>query len=236
VLDPADYPGPSFVSRLRSAGTIVLAYLDIGEAEEYRPYWSEVRKHPEVLLDRNPDWPGSWYADANNPEWHHIILEHAIPYLQSLGELDGLCLDMLDLVDVYPRQKPGMVDLVRKIREWYPELLLMPNRGFGVLGGVWPYIDALKYEEMSSRYESDQKEYVPGDDDEEMAALESALGSRDIPVFVLDHVSTDPPDNGMARDDFDRCARIADETGRRFIWYANSIEQDHPAWTWLPLR
>ena len=82
VLDPYDYPDRDFPVRLREAGTVVLAYIDVGEAEECRGYWPEVEKRPEVILAPNPDWPGCHYADVNNPEWRRIILDHEIPHLE----------------------------------------------------------------------------------------------------------------------------------------------------------
>ena len=161
VLDPYDYPDEKFPAALRKSGTTVLAYIDIGEAEDFRDYWPEVRKNPGLLIGENPDWPGDWFADVNNPEWRRIILESEIPRLQSLGPMDGLCMDMLDTVDDYPRLKPGMVRLVREIRAKYPGLLLVPNRGFAVLDQILPYIDAFKYEDLSSGYDSKTGQYVP---------------------------------------------------------------------------
>jgi len=237
VLDPYDYPEHGFPSSLQGEGTVVLAYIDIGEVEDSRSYWPNVKKtHPELMLGPNPDWPGCYYADVNNPEWHRIILEEEISRLKIYGEFDGLCLDMLDTVDDYPQLKPGMIDLVKDIREWYPELILVPNRGFAVLPDILPYIDGFKYEEMSSRYDSSEKKYVLEEDEGELETLERALDMKDIPVFVLDHVKTEPPDTTMARHDFERCREIAGGMGRRFVWYANSVEQDHPAWSWLDFR
>ncbi len=236
ALEPYDYPDASFPAQIRRRGSIVLAYIDVGEVEDYRSYWPAVLDHPGVRLAPNPDWPGCWYADVNDPEWRRIILEIEIPEILGRGPADGLLMDMLDTVEVYPELAPGMVELVRQIREWYPDLLLVPNRGFAVLADVLPYIDAFKYEEMSSGYDFSKKRYVYAPDEEALPVLVAALGRKDIPVLALDHVKTSPPDESMARKGYDRCARIASQTGRRFIWYANSVNQDHPSWPWLPYR
>lgn len=236
VLDPYDYPDPSFPAGLRKSGTLVLAYVDIGEVEDSRAYWPEVEKHPGVILAPNPDWPGCYYADVNNPLWRRILIEREIPYLMSLGQMDGLCMDMLDTVDVYPELKPGMVELVREIRDWYPDLTLVPNRGFGVLDEIVPYVDAFKYEEMSSRYDFDTGKYSLESDGTEMDALEAALRRKDMTVLVLDHLRTSTPDNTMAKSCFERTRSVAARTGRNFVWYANSVEQDHPYWPWLEYR
>jgi len=232
VLDPYDYPDEKFPAALRKSGTTVLAYIDIGEAEEFREYWPEVRKNPGLLIKENPDWPGDWFADVNNPEWRRIILEREIPRLRSLGPMDGLCMDMLDTVDDYPRLKPGMVRLVREIRAKYPGLLLVPNRGFAVLPEILPYIDAFKYEDLSSGYHAKTGKYKAEHDQADLDILARALARKDIPVLVLDHVATSPPDLKMARADYHRSQKVASDLHAHFVWYANSVEQDHPRWPW----
>lgn len=232
VLDPYDYPDESFPTALRKSGTTVLAYIDIGEAEEFRDYWPEVRRNPGILIKENPDWPGDWFADVNNPQWRRIILEREIPRLQSLGPMDGLCMDMLDTVDDYPRLKPGMVQLVAEIRRKYPGLLLVPNRGFAVLPEILPYIDAFKYEDLSSGYDAETKTYKAERDLGDEAVLARALARKKMPVLVLDHVATSPPDVKMARADYVRSVQVASRMGAHFVWYANSVAQDHPGWPW----
>lgn len=232
ALDPYDYPDEKFPAALRDSGTTVLAYIDIGEAEEFRDYWPEVLKHPGMLIGENPDWQGDWFADVNNPEWRRIILESEISRLRSMGPMDGLCMDMLDTVDDYPRLKPGMVRLVREIRAKYPGLLLVPNRGFAVLDEILPYIDAFKYEDLSSGYDAKTGKYVATRDRADQDTLARALARKDMPVLVLDHVATSPPDLKMARADYDRCKKVAAEMHAHFVWYANSVEQDHPRWPW----
>ncbi len=234
VIDPYDVPDQSFVSELKQADVIVLAYIDIGEAENTRAYWENMDN--SLILAPNPDWPGCYYADVNNQRWHDIILDNAIPYIFECGDYDGLCMDMLDTIDIYPELKPGMISLIAEIREEYPDLILVPNRGFGILPEISPYIDAFKYEEMSARYDFENEMYVYGEDEEEMNTLLSVLENHEIPVLVLDHVETNPPDENMAQTCYERTTEIAAETGHKFVWYANSVEQDLPIWSFLPLR
>ncbi len=54
---------------------IVLAYLSIGEAEDYRndwdPSWDE---HPPAWLgDENPDWPGNYAVQFWDSGWQTIV-------------------------------------------------------------------------------------------------------------------------------------------------------------------
>ena len=234
VIDPYDVPDREFVWELKKSGVTVLAYIDVGEAEIYRQYWDDV--DPSIILVPNPDWPGCYYADVNNPEWHNVLLDSEIPYLLSWGTFDGLCMDMLDTVDEFPELEPGMISLVSKIRERYQTLTLVPNRGFAVLSEISQYIDAVKYEEMSARYDFALKEYVLEEDDWEISVLLSVLEDRPMPVLVLDHVDTSPLDLQMARYCFERADDLSKTTGYKFVWYANSVEQDLPIWPFLPLR
>jgi hypothetical protein len=34
----------------------------------------------------------------------------------------------------------------------------------------------------------------------------------------------------MARSDYDRSVQVASRMGAHFVWYANSVAQDHPGW------
>lgn len=232
VIEPYGTPKEA-VDQLRSRGVIVLAYIDIGEAEEYRVYWEKMDR--SLILSENPDWHGCYYADVNNPKWHDIIIDTEIPYILELGDYDGLCMDMLDVVDEYPELKPGMISLVKKIREKYPNLILVPNRGFEVLDEIAQYIDAFKYEEMNGMYDSENKRYsyTDWDDDAELEHLLEVLQKQPMPVLVLDHIRTDPEDEEMARHCYERTKQISNETGYKFIWYGNSVEQNLPEWSFL---
>jgi len=233
AIDPYDVPDASFVTELKAAGVIVLAYIDIGEAEIYRSYWDSLDQ--SLVLQANPDWEGCYYADVNNPAWHNVLLNTEIPYLFEWGDYDGLMMDMLDTVDVLPELKPGMIELVRKIHERYPDLLLVPNRGFSVLPEISSHIDAVKYEGMCATYDFDTQSYYYEDDDNEMAILTSVLEDHNVPVLALDHVDTSTAAGEvMARACYDKARQREQETGFNFIWYANAVTQDLPVWDWLP--
>ena len=138
--------------------------------------------------------------------------------------------------------------IIKEIREKYPNLLLVPNRGFGILPEMAPYIDAFKFEEMTGAYGNiEGKEhygeyYLKIDENgnrenqEEIDLLLSILNAHPMPVLVLDHVQTDPPNEEMARKCFDEAQRLSGETGYQFIWYGNSVDQDLPIWSLLSLR
>src|SRR5690606_33940087 len=55
---------------------IVLAYLSIGEAEDYRFYWkpSWKQQRPAFLAAENEDWKGNYKVRYWMPEWQEIII------------------------------------------------------------------------------------------------------------------------------------------------------------------
>lgn len=234
VIDPYDVPNKSFVTKLKKSGTIVLAYIDIGEAEKWRVYFKNMPK--DLIIKENPGWPGNYFINVNDSRWHNIILNKAIPYLLTQGNFDGLMLDMLDTTDEYPNLKPGMISLVKKIHQKYLKLLIVPNRGFAVLPQISKYIDAFKYEEMCSRYDFDKKKYIYEDDKDEQKILFKVLKKHKIPVLVLDHVQTRPKNTKMAKKCFNKVKKFAKKTGANFVWYGNSVDQDLPIWKFLPFR
>jgi len=83
----------------------VIAYMSIGEAEEYRPYWQAEWKTnpPDWLADRNPDWEGNWKVRYWDPKWQQIIYGEPDSYLGLLLEsgFDGVYLDIIDAFEYF---------------------------------------------------------------------------------------------------------------------------------------
>lgn len=93
-------------------GGYVVAYMSIGEAEDYRYYfdsgWTKnngkVRSSaPDWLYKENPDWEGNykvlyWYDD-----WKKIIYGSSEAYLDKIIEkgFDGVYMDIIDAFEYY---------------------------------------------------------------------------------------------------------------------------------------
>jgi cysteinyl-tRNA synthetase len=74
----------------------VVAYLSIGEAEDYRWYWQD-GWHPGApawLGAENPDWEGNYLVRFWEPAWQDIVLR-SVDRLVDLG-YDGVYLDRID--------------------------------------------------------------------------------------------------------------------------------------------
>ena len=87
------------------AGRKVIAYLSIGEAEDYRDYWDKKwdadkdgkpdSGAPGFLCDLNPDWEGNYKVRYWHRDWQAMILKR-LPLILHEQKFDGLYLDIID--------------------------------------------------------------------------------------------------------------------------------------------
>lgn len=79
---------------------LVLSYMSVGEAADYRPYWKKEweRRRPHWLAEPNPEWPGSYKARYWMQEWHDLLYGSADAYLDRIiaAGFDGAFLDVMD--------------------------------------------------------------------------------------------------------------------------------------------
>ena len=97
------------VERLRDKANggrrLVICYLSIGEAEDYRYYWNSTwNSNPPAWLEReNPDWAGNYKVRYWYPEWQSIICTSRDSYLQRIiaAGFDGVYLDIIDAYEYF---------------------------------------------------------------------------------------------------------------------------------------
>lgn len=84
---------------------LVICYMSIGEAEDYRYYWdaSWNTMHPEWMAAENPDWPGNFKVKYWNADWQGIIYNNADSYLSKItaAGFDGVYLDIIDAFEFF---------------------------------------------------------------------------------------------------------------------------------------
>ncbi|RBL92405.1 endo alpha-1,4 polygalactosaminidase [Chitinophaga flava] len=82
------------------AKRLVLAYMSIGQAEDYRWYWnpSWLNNKPAWFGDLDPDWGGNYNVRFWMPEWKAFIYGNANSYTQKILDagFDGTYLDPVD--------------------------------------------------------------------------------------------------------------------------------------------
>lgn len=84
---------------------LLVCYLSIGEAEDYRYYWDPgwSVSRPAWLGEENPDWPGNYKVEYWDPEWQSIIFGNDDSYLQLVIDagFDGAYLDLIDAYEYF---------------------------------------------------------------------------------------------------------------------------------------
>lgn len=80
---------------------MVIAYMSIGEAEDYRYYWQTEwkRGNPSWLDKENPKWKSNYKVKYWNSEWQAIIFDY-LTRITNAG-FDGVYLDIIDAFEYY---------------------------------------------------------------------------------------------------------------------------------------
>ena len=92
---------------------ILLCYMSIGEAENYRPYWQDEwdaddngvpdDNAPEWLGIENPDWDGNYKVKYWMQDWQVIIFGSNTSYFDEIiaRNFDGVYFDIVDAFEYY---------------------------------------------------------------------------------------------------------------------------------------
>ncbi len=84
---------------------LLIAYVSIGEAEDYRYYWqSQWETDQPIWLDEeNPDWPGNYKVRYWEADWQKIIYGNNNSYIKKVlnAGFDGCFLDVIDAYEFF---------------------------------------------------------------------------------------------------------------------------------------
>jgi cysteinyl-tRNA synthetase len=133
----------------------VIAYMSIGEAEDYRYYWQDgwSAGSPSWLDGVNPDWAGNFKVRYWDPDWQAVIFGSPETYLDKIlaAGFSGVYLDIIDAYNYYEDQgrdaaEQEMVAFVRAISEHAkavdPDFLIIPQNA-PELGRIPAYLEAV---------------------------------------------------------------------------------------------
>lgn len=163
--------------RAEGCDRIVLSYLSIGEAENYRYYWRPewIDNSPDWLFPENQEWGGNFPVKFWRPEWQRIIFGSPSAYLDKIiaAGFDGVYLDRIDvyweLRGLRETSQSDMVAFVRELaayaRALKPGFLIVPQNAEGLLE-VPEYLEIIDGVAKESLY------YLPGPDGEKPPADE----------------------------------------------------------------
>lgn len=198
--DAAAYT-PGEIASIRKSGKRVLAYISVGEAEDYRSYWQRgwKTKKPGWIGPENPEWKGNYKVRFQDPAWRKL-LEDYLDRLVDAG-FDGAFLDVVDAgefwaddargADRKPDAEREMADLVKSLaahaRKKHPGFGIFPNGGENLtrFDDYVAVIDGLFREDIW--YDGNHRN-APGEVAETLRALQPVLKARK-PVFAIDYVT-----------------------------------------------
>ncbi|RME01955.1 MAG: hypothetical protein D6814_00515 [Calditrichaeota bacterium] len=187
ILEPDEYTRRD-LRELTARGKIVLAYLNIGEIEAYRPYAAEVR--PEWLLSPNPNWAGHIFVDPAQRGWWHLLQRRAIEPILEMG-FQGLFLDSVDLAanGRFPETRPAMVKFIRWLHQKNPSSILLLNNGLFLLDDVAHSVHGVVLEEAFS-VADEQGNYRIRSSAEQRSILQEISQARErwrCPLFLVEY-------------------------------------------------
>jgi len=107
-FDGEPLPASAIATLKRKPGggeRLVVAYLSVGEAEDYRYYWKpEWISHPPSWLDgENIDWPGNYKVRYWESGWQEILFGNDQSYVKRIvaAGFDGVYLDLIDAYEYW---------------------------------------------------------------------------------------------------------------------------------------
>lgn len=199
VLDADGHPP---LRPIAANGTVLLGYVSLGEVERHRAHFDAVRREG-ILLDENPNWPGSFYVDVRDPRWRARVVDELVPAILARG-FHGIFLDTLDnpphLQRTDPRRFAGMTaaaaDLVKAIRARHPGIPVMLNRAYELLPDVARDIDILLGESVVSGWDFEKARPRPVPPEDQRFQRDAMRAARalnpDLRLLTLDYA--DPAD------------------------------------------
>ena len=180
---------------------VVLAYMSIGEAEDYRFYWHDdwTPGNPGWLDAENPDWPGNYKVHYWDPGWQAIVLSYTGRLLDA--GFDGVYLDIIDAYEYYADQGRAaaaqeMVDFVAAIRAYArardPDFTIFPQNAPELAEEVPDYlalVDGIGQEDIYYGYDGDDVKTSP-EVTAEMEGYLDVFKNADKLVLTVDYATT----------------------------------------------
>ncbi|MHA1148735.1 MAG: MJ1477/TM1410 family putative glycoside hydrolase [Promethearchaeota archaeon] len=160
----------SQVDKMQASGDkkkLLLAYISIGEAEDYRYYWQQTwdadgngipdGSAPDWLDNENPEWEGNYKVRFWKKGWKDIIFDYLDRIL--IAGFDGIYMDIIDAYEYYEETIAHsdwlMIDFVGNISNYVKtqsgsDFLVFPQNGDELVKNetYLSYIDGIGREDL----------------------------------------------------------------------------------------
>jgi hypothetical protein len=193
------------VKQLKERGVVTIGYISCGEDETLRVGdgtgpGGKASWYFDKDKDGKPDTHAIWksiYANSADAKWRADRVAEAKRLVETVG-FDGIFLDTVDDVTVFPETFDGMVQLINDFRRELPQAPIIMNQSWELLTKVAPAIDGLMLEGFSTSYDFEKKSYrrnPPKWDDDGLAMLQKYVvptrRKHPFQVFVLDYAKAE---------------------------------------------
>jgi cysteinyl-tRNA synthetase, unknown class len=198
VIDYSGNDGPfskAQVERMKQkpdgSRRVVLSYMSIGEAENYRWYWSQ--RSSSWLGAENSKWRGNYSVRFWDPAWQEIIFAYTDRILAA--GFDGVYLDKVDEFETMGH-RDDMVEFVSRIaaraKSLRPDFLVISQNGDQLLTDAKfrRAIDGFAREDLFYGEVSDGSRNNAGSIRESVRRLKM-LAAEGKPVFVVEYPGND---------------------------------------------
>jgi cysteinyl-tRNA synthetase, unknown class len=91
----------SEISSFKNNSNLIISYLSLGEAEDYRSYFARFPR--DLIVSKNPHWSGNYNIRYWRKEWSEII-DQRIEAMIEAG-YDGVIYDVVDAFALYDEKK-----------------------------------------------------------------------------------------------------------------------------------
>jgi hypothetical protein len=189
---------PEDCKKLHEKKKLIIYYLSLGEASPRLLDTGAIKE--SWILGRNKIW-NSAVMDPRSG-WKEHILNVQIPdILVSDPLVSGLFFDTVDMTALYPQTSRALAELIKTIRETWPQLLLIQNRGLVELPSMGmslaqatgSYLDGIMAESLFSTYDfTDRKFFIPTGTEEVIRTMKETAAEFNLAAFSLDYC--DPAD------------------------------------------
>ena len=217
------------IDNLRNSGKTILAYLNVGAAENWRYYWKKLDKG--IILSPLQGWQGEYYVKYWYDSWISIVKEY-LGKIVNAG-FDGV---MFDWVNIYMSQtlqidtkksqrdlKYAMADTLRKVMSTYPNLKYAFVNGDDLLVEFPDLIKYVRYVVVESVFFSNLKSKVGTQEFENRIKTLTTLTQQNVIVLSVEYI-----DNGNPLDK-ENASRIKDYIrmckGYGFLYYIAKSNQ-----------
>jgi uncharacterized protein (TIGR01370 family) len=191
VILESKYYLPSDIRVIKSKNDNVFAYMSLGEVNVNANHYKELKYN---ILGKNNIW-NSYYLDLKLEKTKEILLE-IIDTTLAKG-YDGLFFDNIDNFTSHgpqKNQKTELVNLLKIIKEKYPNKMFIQNSGLELIPETATYISALAVESVASNYTYKDMNYQLRNDkgfDNYMIQLQVITENYKIPIILIEYADSE---------------------------------------------